>query len=54
MAHTPDQSRRFAVEFYVVTAGGRKPIKTATMTLAEIEAEVARTNYRTRMIGVAA
>jgi hypothetical protein len=44
---------RFHVQFYVLTHGGRKLIKRAVMTLAQIEATVACTNWRTSGIEVA-
>ena len=30
--------RRFQVTFYTITPGGKKPLRTAVMTLAQIEA----------------
>ena len=47
---TPDT--RYSVEFYVDTGYGKRLIKTETMTLAEIEDEVGRSNYTTRILGV--
>lgn len=48
MIRRANPNTRYRLEFFVVTPGGGRTVKTEVMTLAQIEAEVARTNYRTR------
>jgi len=41
--------RRFQVTFYTITPGGKKPLRTAVMTLTEIEDITARSNWRAKV-----
>ena len=52
-AHSPTLAainhHRFHVQFYTITPGGKKPMRTAVMTLAEIEDITARSNWRAKV-----
>jgi hypothetical protein len=40
---------RFHVQFYTITPGGKKPMRDAVMTLAQIEATAAANGWRAQV-----